>query len=390
MTVEFYDLAQRLYAARSGQPVLRVAGALFHLHEDAVAVEAHRDGDELVASLAVVGGGSIVAARGARDIIAALADAGVSFNADPQLVVAGGATLGVLVSAARAMHGNSDAVLAQAAAVVGWWTDRNDFPGNNAVIDVLAHARQRFITGAPPAAERHPEHWRRAFGAGAGVAGLVQWAQAVSGGELHPQFDVLVEEDQYTMALAARAFTAGTDWTLPDSAPVAAMGLRRRCNAAERWEAVLLADRLWRHRATHTGHVGGGPVVSTTGARFTIACERTDSRLRPGAAIMGWPNGIDDFDRAWPFHAEVDSTEAADGVLYLTITGVRVDSRPAEGTWVSVMPAPPVARRVRSSLWSYGRLQFGTDSWIASGRTPGLSRRDVPLDVVIAAAESED
>ncbi len=389
MTVEFYDLAQRLYAAKVGHPVLRVAGAMFRLHGDAVTVEARRDGDELIASLAV-GGGAVSVVRGAGDIIAALADAGVSFEADPQLVVAGGVSLGVLVRAARTMHDSSDQAIAQAAAVVGWWAERADFPGTNAVIDVLAHARQRFITGAPPAAERQQEHWRKAFGAGAGVPGLMVWAQAVSGGELHPQFDALVDEDNYTLALAAKAFGAGSDWTLPDSPPVAAMGLRRRCNAAERWEAVLLADRLWRHRATHTGHVGGGPVVSASGARFTIACERTDSRLRPGGAIIGWHNGIDDFDRAWPFHAEVDSTEAADGVLYLTITGVRVDSRPAEGMWVSVMPAPPVPQRVKSSMWSYGRLQFGTDSWIASGKTPGLARRDVPLDVVIAAAESED
>ncbi len=389
MTVEFYDLAQRLYAARVGHPAMRVAGALFRLHPDAIAVEAHRDGEELIASLAV-GGTAAGTVRGPRDIMAALADAGTNFEADPQLVVAGGASLGVLVRAARAMHDSSDPAVAQAAAVVGWWAERVDFPGTNAVIDVLAHARQRFITGAPPVAERQQEHWRQAFGSGAGAPGLALWAQSVSAGELHPQFDVLVEEDDYSKALAARAFASGADWTLPDSPPVAAMGLRRRCNAAERWEAVLLADRLWTHRATHTGHVGGGPVVSTTGARFTIACERTDSRLRPGAAIIGWHNGIDHFDRPWPFHAEVDSTEAADGVLYLTITGVRVDSRPAEGTWVSVMPAPPVPQRVKSSMWSYGRLQFGTDSWIASGKTPGLARRDVPLDVLIAAAESED
>lgn len=389
MTVEFYDLAQRLYAARVGHPVLRVSGALFSLHPEAITVEARRDGDELIASVAV-GGAAAIEAREPAAIMTALVAAGATFEADPQLVVPGEASLRVLVRAARALHNSSDQAVKQAAAVVGWWAERADFPGTNAVVDVLAHTRQRFITGAPPSAERQQEHWRQAFGAGAGTPGLTRWAQAVSGGELHPEFDVLLDEDGYSKALAAKAFASGADWTLPDSPPVAAMGLRRRCNAAERWEAVLLADRLWRHRATHTGHVGGGTVVSTTGARFTIACERTDSRLRPGTAIIGWHNGIDDFDRTWPFHAEVDSTEAADGVLYLTIIGVRVDSRPAEGTWLSVMPAPPVPQRVKSSMWSYGRLQFGTDSWIASGKTPGLARRDVPLDVLIAAAESED
>lgn len=45
MTVEFYDLAQRLYAARMGRLVLRVAAALFSLRPDAITVEARRDGD---------------------------------------------------------------------------------------------------------------------------------------------------------------------------------------------------------------------------------------------------------------------------------------------------------------------------------------------------------
>jgi len=45
MTVEFYDLAQRLYAARMGRLVLRVAAALFSLRPDAITVEVRRDGD---------------------------------------------------------------------------------------------------------------------------------------------------------------------------------------------------------------------------------------------------------------------------------------------------------------------------------------------------------
>ena len=43
MTVEFYDLAQRLYAAHVGHPVLRVAQPLFTLSPRAVLVEACRD-----------------------------------------------------------------------------------------------------------------------------------------------------------------------------------------------------------------------------------------------------------------------------------------------------------------------------------------------------------
>ena len=53
------------------------------------------------------------------------------------------------------------------------------------------------------------------------------------------------------------------------------------------------------------------------------------------------------------------------------------------------MPAPPHEPVVRTGQFHYQRLQFGTDSWIAAGKTPGLTQRDVPLDVLLAAAKRE-
>jgi len=43
MTVEFFDLARRLYAASTGKPVLQVAAALFTVTTEAIFVDAHQD-----------------------------------------------------------------------------------------------------------------------------------------------------------------------------------------------------------------------------------------------------------------------------------------------------------------------------------------------------------
>ncbi|MCV6991870.1 hypothetical protein H7I87_02965 [Mycobacterium timonense] len=390
MTVEFYDLAQRLYAAQVGQPVLRVARPLFTLSADSLLVHASRDGDTVSATIATITGPAVTV-TGAAAVMAALHAAGARFDGETarQLVVPDAATMTVLAGAARALRLDGDRAVAEASAVVGWWLDRTGYPGTGAVINLLAHSRQRYITGGVPGDERAAAYWRRVFGVAEGVAGLGQWAAILASGEPIDSLAPVLEDDHYTYRSAGKRFSDGGDWTVPDSPATAALGLRRRCNAAELWESVLLEDRLWRHRAVHTGTVTGGVVVDHTGTRFTVACERMDSRLREGAQVRGWPNGIDSFDRSWPFVGEITATEAIDGALHLTVSGVRAEARPNAGEWVSLMPAAPNSRRVNSDLYNYRRLLTSKESWITAGKTPGRFSREVPLDVLIAAAETE-
>ncbi|MEB3023359.1 MULTISPECIES: hypothetical protein [Mycolicibacter] len=390
MTVEFYDLAQRLYAARSGRPVLRLADTLVVLSATAVFVEAHRDGDTLTATVATATS-SARTVTGAARILKTLHHAGARFGLEApcQVVVADGSVVSLLAGAARTLAGDGDAAVAEASAVIGWWADRLGYPGSAAVVDVLAQSRQRFITAGLPTDERSGAYWRKVFGVGDGVAGLAGWARAVTAGTPAEGLAVMMEEDQYSYGAAGQAFGKGRDWTAPDGAPWAALGLRRRCDAAELFESILLEDRLWRHRAVHTGNVAGGIVAWGDRTRFSVQCSRMDSRLREGAAVRGWAGGIDSYGRALTFVGEVISAEAVDGVLVLTIAGVRADSRPLQGAWVSLMPAAPNASRVKSSLFTYRRLLTGGGSWIASGKPPIRARRDVPLDVLIAAAETD-
>lgn len=64
MTVEFYDLAQRLYADQSGAPVLKVAGSLFQVSPQAIFVDAHQDANGAVVATVGTAAGSPVTGKG--------------------------------------------------------------------------------------------------------------------------------------------------------------------------------------------------------------------------------------------------------------------------------------------------------------------------------------
>ena len=392
MTVEFYDLARRLYAAKTGQPVLQVAAALFTISPEAIVVDAHQDAAGKVKATVYRPGGKPTTAGGVA-ALRALAAAGAVMDpkgAPVQLVTPDGTTLAALGQIARSASRHDDDTVRAASAVVGWWIDRAGYPGTNAVVNLLAQSRQRFITGTLPSRERTAAYWRdEVFAVGDSVAGLAVWAARISGGEELAMVAPIREDDAYSYRAAAERFAKGWDWTHPEPAPVAAMGLRVRCDTADLWDASLRSDRLWRHRAVHTGHVTGGEVIFANRAIFTIACPRLDSRLRVGSDVVGWGNGVDSYDKSALFYGDVQNAEAHHGLLHLTISRVPYAQRPNPGQWVTLMPAPPNERTVRMGRSRYRRLLFKGDSWIAAGKTPGVRRRDVPLDVLCAAAETE-
>jgi hypothetical protein len=393
VTVEFYDLAQRLHAAQHSGPVLTVAGSLFTVSPDAIYLQAAAAAGAGAAGTVTVRGqsGRAVTASGVR-ALRALAAAGARmdpFGQPVQLVIPDGASLAVLAGIARTHATHPDEGVRAASAVVGWWVDRAGYPGTGAVVNLLTHSRQRYITGAVPGRERHASHWRQVFGVGDGIAGLVAWAARISRGEVIAALSVVAEDDAYTYTAAVQRFVKGRDWTVPEPPPVAAMGLRVRCDTADVWEAALLSDRLYRQRAVHTGHVTGGQVTAATRAFFTIACPRLDSRLRVGADVVGWVGGVDSYERATRFCGHIHAAHAQGGALVLTVAGIPVAVRPSFSDWVTLMPAPPNQSTVRMGRSRYRWLLFRGDSWIATGKTPGVRRRDVPLDVLCAAAETE-
>lgn len=64
---------------------------------------------------------------------------------------------------------------------------------------------------------------------------------------------------------------------------------------------------------------------------------------------------------------------------------------PQGGDVTTLHTAPPSEHMQRHGRGAVGRLYGSCRSWLATGRTPTPTRREVPLDVLVAgAAASED
>lgn len=385
MSAEWFDLGQRLKAAVTGTVVPRLVHAPLLPVPNPVAVQVRRSR----------GGVQVSAATGqARETAAgveALARLGVSLDSlSPwTLVCDGPGTLHALVGLARRVAPGSD--LDATAACVGWWAERADFPSGLAVADVVTAAQARWVTGQPPEAERRLAGWSTWLRLPAGVDGLLAAHRLLCAGQPLPWLTDLAADDEYSFGAARKALSDGWDWRRPDPVSRAAVGLRSRCDAAELYAAGLLADPLWRARQVQAGQVVVGELVADVATNewvATLCCERLDARLRVGAEVRGWvgqpsvpvpPGG------GWV--ASVAGAVVAQGRLVLTL---RLGSRSLAllaGSVVTLMPAPPSVWRQRSGLASYRRLQYSRASWLTSGRRPTLSRRAVPLDVLLAGAD---
>src|SRR5699024_3192792 len=106
--------------------------------------------------LACRGGAPVTAAGG--EALDALAAAGVVIDRDdhPQVLVADPATVGILADLARVHAGADDPMRASAAEAVAWCTERADFPGTSALVDLAAVSAVALVAGVPPRAAITP------------------------------------------------------------------------------------------------------------------------------------------------------------------------------------------------------------------------------------------
>lgn len=391
MSVEWFDLAQRLHAARSGVPVRRLVYTPFRPTAAALAVRAVPCG--AATSVIVSVAGAPERAASGRAALVMLAEVGVGFGGQdpPMLLTDTTGTVAALDVLARRYAADPDPRVGGAAAVCGWWAERAAHPGTSAVADLVALSRARYVLGTDPVTERRPGVWRRWLAVSdESCTGLHEWAAKVGHGQILPMLGSVHDDDRFSFGRRRDALTAGYDWTRPDNPARAALGLRSRCESAELWEAALLHDPLWRHRAVHTGHVTLGTVRAATDpaprrhSGAAIVCDRLDSRLRVGTQVTGWVGPLDTFPYA-RFHGEVRATDVTAGQLVLELAGIGTHA-PAAGAAVCLIPQPPSPHTLRATRQRY-RALYGQRSWLSSGHTPVARRRDVPLDVLIAAAE---
>lgn len=386
MTVEIYDAAQRRYAAETGSPVWRVAHALIRARQDAVAVRETGHRGQVV--IARRGGVPVTAAGG--EALDALAAAGVVMDRDtpPQVLVADPATVAILADLARVHAGADDPMRASAAEAIAWCTERADFPGTSALVDLAAVSAVALVAGVPPSRDRVPATWHTWLDLPDDrVAATFAWAEVLAErpAGMPALLDTVLTDDTESWERRREAVAGGWCHTTPEGLAHAAVGLRTRCDTADLWEAALLSDPTWRRRAVHTGHVVVGTAERRTGVHgFLVVSDRLDARMSAGTEVTGW-TGDPDAETFGRFFTAVRSTSVVDGRLVLTCD--KAARMPAHGDPVTLTPAPPspqLQTSVRINMWTKYKAR---GSWIARADTPTLSRRDVPLEVMIAAAD---
>lgn len=281
---------------------------------------------------------------------------------------------------------------AACAPVIGWWDQRVDHPGTRAVLCVLDGARARWVLGEGPGAERELETWTRWLGVvEQGPDGLLSLARMVTAGPALPGLAVGEADDARGWDRLREATRQGRPWRLPDTRAGAALGLAARSHAAEQYASLRLDDPLVARSAVWDGSVVAGTVVSRSTATLVVRADHPVSRLRVDAEVTGWAG------QAWAPRVEHAgtgrvhaATVGADGALTLTVGDLvaRGLAAAAPGGRVTLRPA-----RIDPFMHGRGRqMQAGAlyrpGNWIA-GRGAAVRRRgDVPLDVVIAAADA--
>lgn len=388
MSVEIYDAAQRRHAAMNGRPVWRVAHALIRSRPDAVAVRETGHRGQIV--IARRGGAAVTASGG--EALDALAAAGVVMDrsAPPQVLVADPATVEILARLARVYAGADDPIRASAAEAVAWITERADFPGTSALVDLAAASAVALVAGVPPSCDHTPATWHTWLDLPADrSAATFAWADVLASrpAGMPALLEVVLTDDCESWERRRESVAGGWCHTMPEGLAHAAVGLRSRCDTADLWDAALLSDPTWRRRAVHTGHVVVGTAERRTGvAGFLVTADRLDARMSTGTEVTGW-TGDPDTEAFGRFFTAVRSAAVVDGRLVLTCD--KTARMPAHGDPVTVTVAPPSPQMhtsVRINMWTKYKTR---GSWIARADTPTLSRRDVPLEVMIAAADDE-
>jgi hypothetical protein len=394
VSVALFDLGQRLRAATLARPVARSTFAPVLPPIDPLAITATGAGDG--ALLCAADSMRVTTATGSS-ALSALAELGVSIGTELRtLVIPDRDTLSRLLDVARATDPASPS--AASAAVVGWWNQRADHPGSGAVLNLTVACSARWVLGVPPDDERQVSVWRTWLDiAEAGPRGLLELAALVSTGQKLPGLDTLTEDDQRSWeAFVARVSDPKTtwNWRMRDSRREAALGLATRCDAAELYESLRLGDPLVAARESFSGTVVSG-IVTAVSARtmLEVTLDHLACRLRHDAAVEGFPGYPRNVPAAnggglW-LHGRVAGTRVtSDERLVITIADAVVRPGPAHvGQRVTLRPRSVDPHQQRSGRQELHRRYAARRSWLSGGSAPAPRRRDVPLDVVVAAAE---
>ena len=388
MTVEWFDLGLRLHAAHTAQPAPRLTHSPIVTGHAPVAVRATHDGTTTTVTAATADHAPATATN--RDALDLLADLGASITAPEPVTLLTDTTetlpaLRRLSDLSRPGHSTE-----ATAAYIGWCLDRADFPTGRAVADLIAAARARWALGTAPTAETNPATWRSWLNiTDPSATGLLDLHAAITTAPALPSLTDLEEDDLYAYSRAQADHANQIDWRGPDARARAALGLRSRCDAAEVYDSALLTDPAHRSRGVHTGHVITGTADAHPDRRtFTVRADRLDARTRPGHDVTGWTGTPTTPGET--LTGTVTATHADGDTLVLTIKHATAAETPNPGDPITLhdLPVTPASQRWRRKR--FGGLYKARRSWLTTGRQPEPTRRDVPLDVLVAGADDEE
>jgi hypothetical protein len=284
----------------------------------------------------------------------------------------------------------------EVAATVGWWDQRADHPGTGAVVDLTSACAERWVLGVLPSDERQPSVLRRWLHVvDPGPRGLLELANLVASGETLPGLETFAEDDRRSWEyFRARVLDPANpwDWRTRDNRREAALGLATRNDAAELYASLRLADPLVAQREAFGGMVVSGVVHSLLGDDvIEVTLDRLVCRLRVDTAVEGYPGDPGAVPtRAglpWLRGRVVATRVTADERLVLTLNQVQVRGSLRRGQRLTLRPHAIDPNQQRSGRHELHRRYAARRSWLSGGSAPTPHRREVPLDIVIGAAE---
>jgi hypothetical protein len=264
------------------------------------------------------------------------------------------------------------------------------------VLDLVSACAARWVLGGPPAHERDIGLWRQSLAvAGRGPRGLLELGAAVSAGATLPGLEAIAEDDRASWD----AFVARTtdpkfrwDWRRRDSRWEAALGLASRCDAAELYESLRLGDPLVATRESFGGTVVSGQIAALPSRSIVeVKLDQLSCRLREQTAVDGFAGCPRDLPPALAsaplLRGRVVATRVTTDERLVISIGDAILRSARVGQRVTLRPRSIDPRQQRSGRQELHRRYAARRSWLSGGSPPAPRRRDVPLDVVIAAAE---
>lgn len=380
-----FDLGARLRAAHTRRPVPVAAFAPVLPPTGGIAVTVDTDGEHV--HLAATDG-TATATGTDRAGLDALAELRATLQHPRRPVIVGtGRDLAVLTALARAYP------TAAASPVIGWWDERADYPGTDAVHIVTNTARRRWVLGVHPHREREIATWAHWLGVHTtGPDLLFDLARLIASGPILPGILDAGTTDNATDTASWKRHTdrvaAGRRWNARDTRADAALGLIGRSHAAEWYDSIRLNDPLVAVAASQDGTVVPGTVHAHADATVTVVADLPLSRLRVDTKITGWLGEPADTGKPDALTGRVDAAHIdTAGRLTLTIGGLpRRGTTLTPGDRITLRPAridPHMqanARRLTATGYHRGT------NWVAGHGTPTPRRTDVPLDIVVASA----